>query len=343
MRPIKLHRVLLIAIRRKYNASGFLLEAEQQSTFLFAKRSFVCDIYFMKITDYLSKDEFSYFRTASDLMGGWRIAFNYLLIAACFILFALYPNPMVFALGVLVLAGRILGLLILNHDAAHHSLFKTRTYNRLFARWLLAGPTLSDFDSYRETHLKHHKYAGTLDDPDISFVDSYPAPIDSIKRKFSRDLTGRTGIRDLLYLIKTSDLKSKIPFFVSHAVAMMLLVGFAGWKTGLLSYSMWWVAFLFVFPAVVRLRIMGEHGAVEKLIDSDPRRNTRTTLANPLERLFVAPNFVNYHCEHHVLANVPGHKLPEFHTLLKQRGFYEKHPYAIERGYVEIIRQCIRP
>tara|TARA_R110001599_G_scaffold346479_1_gene571856 strand:- start:11742 stop:12146 length:405 start_codon:yes stop_codon:yes gene_type:complete len=107
------------------------------------------------------------------------------------------------------------------------------------------------------------------------------------------------------------------------------------------AYSLWWVGFIFVYPAVMRIRVMAEHGAVAHLLDDDPRCNTRTTLANPLERLFIAPNFVNYHCEHHVLAGISGHKLPKLHRLLRDRGFYEDHPHAIEKGYVNVLERCI--
>ena len=49
---------------------------------------------------------------------------------------------------------------------------------------------------------------------------------------------------------------------------------------------------------------------------NDPLRNTRTTRANFLERLFIAPYYVNYHLEHHLLFYVPCYNLPRVHRIL---------------------------
>jgi fatty acid desaturase len=291
----------------------------------------------MNVLSFLSQDELHSLRARSDTVAVWRVAANYALIALGFGIFIVWPNPVTFLLGAMIQGGSILGLAVLNHDAAHMGLFKTRSLNRPVARWLLAGPSLGDYDSYKTGHLKHHRYAGTTDDPDIPFVQGYPTSAASMRRKFTRDLTGQTGVRDLLYLIKSSTLKKRLPFFISHAVLIALLMA-AG---SIWAYSQWWVGFIFVYPAVMRIRVMAEHGAVEQLIDDDPRRNTRTTLANPMERLFIAPNFVNFHCEHHVLAGISGHKLPELHRLLRDRGFYKEHPHAIEKGYLNVLKRCI--
>ena len=158
-----------------------------------------------------------------------------------------------------------------------------------------------------------------------------------MRRKFTRDLIGQTGLQDLKYLFKVSTFGKRIPFLISHLVILVLLAA-AG---SVWAYAMWWVGFIFFYPAFMRIRVMGEHGAVAQLFDPDPRRNTRTTLANPIERLFIAPNYVNYHCEHHTLASVPGYRLPKLHRLLQARGFYKDHPYAVEQGYMSVLRRCI--
>ncbi len=51
---------------------------------------------------------------------------------------------------------------------------------------------------------------------------------------------------------------------------------------------------------------------------SDPLRNTRTTHANFLERLFIAPYYVNYHLEHHLLFYIPCYNLPRVHDILSR-------------------------
>jgi len=43
----------------------------------------------------------------------------------------------------------------------------------------------------------------------------------------------------------------------------------------------------------------------------------RTTLAGPIARILVAPYWVNYHLEHHMVMHVPCWRLPKMHDLLK--------------------------
>ena len=68
----------------------------------------------------------------------------------------------------------------------------------------------------------------------------------------------------------------------------------------------------------------------------DPVRNTRTTRASWLERLFIAPNFVNYHLEHHLLMTVPHYQLPRLHRLLRERGALAEE--CVASGYPEVLR-----
>ena len=85
--------------------------------------------------------------------------------------------------------------------------------------------------------------------------------------------------------------------------------------------------------------VMGEHGGVPDHMDRDPRRNTATTLVGPLARLLVAPNFVNYHVEHHMAATVPGYKLPALHRLLRERGYFDG-TECLAASYSAVVRRC---
>jgi fatty acid desaturase len=65
-------------------------------------------------------------------------------------------------------------------------------------------------------------------------------------------------------------------------------------------------------------------------------RNTRTTEATLIERIFIAPYFVNYHLEHHLLCAVPCYNLPKLHALLMSG------PHAarleVRQGYLNVLR-----
>ncbi|HVM97662.1 MAG TPA: fatty acid desaturase, partial [Candidatus Acidoferrales bacterium] len=87
---------------------------------------------------------------------------------------------------------------------------------------------------------------------------------------------------------------------------------------------------------VTRLRSIAEHAMIND--PADPLQNTRTTLARWWERLLIAPNFVNYHLEHHLVMTVPHYSLPRMHRLLKERGVLEN--ACVSTGYLGIFQNA---
>ncbi len=71
---------------------------------------------------------------------------------------------------------------------------------------------------------------------------------------------------------------------------------------------------------------------------ADELGNTRTTYANLWERIFIAPNRVNFHLEHHLHIAVPHYNLPRMHRLLRERGALEH--ALITPGYRELLSQA---
>jgi fatty acid desaturase len=65
-------------------------------------------------------------------------------------------------------------------------------------------------------------------------------------------------------------------------------------------------------------------------------RNTRTTRANILERLFIAPYYVNYHLEHHLLFYVPCYNLPRIHRILGESRFADR--MEVQPNYLAVLR-----
>ena len=207
----------------------------------------------MKLSDALSKEEVQSLREKSDLRALATLSWNWGLIAAAFAMAIIWPNPLTIILGILILGGRQLGLGIINHDCAHHSFFRKPAVDEFVGHWLAGAPMNISLAAYRAYHLKHHKYAGTPDDPDIVFVKNYPISRESMTRKFMRDLTGRTGFRDTLRKIKSFRLSRNYPWLGFHILLLGILTAVgAPW-----AYLMWWVAELFIYPAIVRLRRSG--------------------------------------------------------------------------------------
>ncbi|MGB7404932.1 MAG: fatty acid desaturase family protein [Pacificimonas sp.] len=291
----------------------------------------------VSVSDFLSGEDVRRLQRRSNLRASVMVAWTWALIAGAFALAIVYPNPLTILLAVLILGGRQLALGIIVHDCAHNAMFTTRRMNELVGHWLAGAPMNIPLAVYRDYHLKHHRYAGTPDDPDIVFVHKYPISRASLKRKFMRDLTGRTGVRDTLGKLKSFKLAKNYPWLLFHVglLAVLAAVG-APW-----AYGLWWAAELFAYPAIVRLRQIGEHGVAPNRTSLDPRDNTSTTLAPWWQRLFVAPNHVHYHLEHHLMSGVPPYRLRDAHRLLAARGFHDDHA-CVANGYGDVLRRAVR-
>lgn len=285
---------------------------------------------------YLSGEDIRPLAKRSDLMGTWLVLHCWGVIAGAVALYALWPNPLTALLAILLIGSRQLGLAILMHEAAHNALFKSRRLNDRIGQWLCARAILADLPAYRHYHLTHHRYTQTERDPDLALSRKFPTTRASLARKFTRDLTGQTGVKQLLGQIrmaitlagdqeameaasndfaqtfKSPRLLSAVPIFLAPMLVMVLL---GDWWWGL---AFWLLPYLTWFQFVVRLRNIAEHGAVEQ--SEDPFRNVRTTYAGPLARALVAPYWVNYHLEHHLVMHVPCWQLPKMHQLLLDRG-----------------------
>ena len=105
------------------------------------------------------------------------------------------------------------------------------------------------------------------------------------------------------------------------------------WEAYLL---LWLLPSLTGYSLVLRLRSIAEHAAVSD--PADPLRNTRTTVAHPLVRFFLAPHNVGYHLEHHLYMYIPHDRLADVHRRLEKAGALENAEVA--RGYRGVWRKA---
>ncbi len=295
----------------------------------------------MQPKDVLSDDEIKRFSERSNTRALAIFGFNWGLIAAIFAIAAWWTHPVTLILALIVLGGRQLGLAVLMHECGHRTLFKTTWLNDFFGQWLAAYPVFLDMKSYARGHLTHHRLAGTADDPDLPNYRAYPVSQASFRRKVVRDLTGRTGFQFVRHIVRNlGDPFSRNPrdqgalrnaLLVNALMALMLILAGHGWL-----YLLWPAAYLTTYMLFARIRQIAEHAAVPNALSPDPRYNTRTTYANVLERLLIAPNRVNYHLEHHFMASVPMYRLKALHEHLKERGVYRDMHFP--RGYGQVLR-----
>jgi len=302
----------------------------------------------MEMKEYISREEIQMLTKKSDLQAFRILLMNWLAIFLIFAFVYFWTNPISILLALPLLAGRQLGLSIIMHDCGHNIFFNTKEKNAFYGQWFAANAVLQDLPAYAKGHLNHHRLAGTKQDPDLGNYRDYPVSKERFKRKVMRDITGQTGWKLLKLIFQASKMafskdenarKFSKPFiqewFVQIILLVVLTITMSPWL-----YVLWIASWLTVYMLIVRLRQIAEHAAVDDLYELDPRKNTRTTIPNWIERVFIAPNYVNYHLEHHFLASVPCYNLPALHKLLKERGAY-KNTKNIAYGYRQVFREAL--
>jgi fatty acid desaturase len=126
--------------------------------------------------------------------------------------------------------------------------------------------------------------------------------------------------------------RDKMLRFLTANALLFGLFWLAG--VGIWFWAVWMVAMATWLPLVTRIRNIAEHACTST--GEDPFSHARTTLANPLERLLIAPYWVNYHAEHHLFMYLPCYRLPDAHRLLVEKGLIER--MEIKPGYLEMMR-----
>jgi len=305
----------------------------------------------VKPRDFFTDQEWAPLAARSSWRGLWLVAHAWLTILAAGALFVVWPNPLTLVFAVMVIGARQLGLAILMHDAAHGCLHANLKVNDWVGHWLAGAPTNADLPRYRDYHLQHHKFAQQQEDPDLDLSKPFPTTRASLWRKVVRDLTGQTfykqriqptidafvqGGRKGVPFGKT--FKGVVafwkPFLIANGVLLLALTLAGYWWA---YFVLWLLPMATWYPLVTRLRNIAEHALVGE-DQPDPLRHARTTLANPIERLLIAPYYVNYHGEHHMFMHVPCWNLPRAHRLLKAKGVTERMLTA--PGYLTVLKMA---
>ncbi len=294
--------------------------------------------------DVFAPDEWARLSARSSWRGLMLVASAWGLIMAAGAMFVLWPNPATYLLAVMLIGARQLGLAILMHDAAHGALHVDQKVNDWTGEWLCAAPVGARLKAYRAYHLKHHRYTEQPEDPDLPLSAPFPVTRASLWRKIVRDLTGQTFFKQRIApLFARRRIEAReggnvtatgVSSFIVVNALMFAVLAIAGFWW---AYpALWIVPMATWFPLVTRLRNIAEHAVVDTR--DDPFTHARTTLANPLERLFIAPYWVHYHGEHHVFMHVPCYRLERLHSILMDKGYQSR--MRIAPGYANVLRQA---
>jgi len=298
----------------------------------------------LSAAQFLTPSELAEVRKRSDVRGILCVAHAWGVIFACMAAFALVPHPAVWAVGIVLVGARQLGLAILMHDAAHGVLTDDKRLNDRLAQWICAWPVLTDLYAYRKYHLQHHRFTQQANDPDLSLSAPFPITQKSLNRKIVRDLTGQTTFKQRVaqfrsaFSLKGGTFAQRMQKGFGRmggpiAMNVLLFAGLAALGQWHLYFALWVVPFFTWFPMITRIRNIAEHAVVPD--NDDPMRNARTTKANWLWRATVAPYWVNYHVEHHLLMFVPCYNLPKMHALLLAKGFGPR--MEIQPDYITVL------
>ncbi|WP_293676251.1 fatty acid desaturase family protein [uncultured Phenylobacterium sp.] len=294
--------------------------------------------------DYFTAEEWAPLARKSAWKGPALIAHAWIVILAAGAV-TLW-QPWLLPLAVMVIGARQLGLGILMHDAAHSALHGDMKVNDFLGDKLTPG----GLAAYRHYHLGHHKYAQQSEDPDLGLSAPFPITRLSLRRKLIRDLTGQTYYKQRwanlvarlgawrlgqpLWPILKDAVVSRRRMLLGMAVTIAVTAPFGFWWAW---FALWLLPQATWLPMITRLRNIAEHACVPK-DEPDPLRHARTTRANLLERIFLAPYWVNYHCEHHMFMHVPCYNLPKAHRLLAAKGVLPRMLTA--PSYLDVLRQA---
>ncbi|NJN51308.1 MAG: fatty acid desaturase family protein [Gammaproteobacteria bacterium] len=299
-------------------------------------------------TDFLTRTEIARLRTLSSTHATWLIVHCWGVIVAVWVFVAMWTHPLTILLAIPVIGGRQLGLGILGHDGAHHLLYRNRRLNDWVCEWLFNRPLLgASIVAYRNYHLNHHRFTQQANDPDLGLSAPFPITRASFLRKVIRDLTGQTGFAQQRALLRNgfgphgAALAVRVAngwrrFGPNVAINLVFLAAFAAFGKWYLYFLLWVLPELTWRMLISRIRNIGEHGAVP---DNDDRlRNTRTTRAGWLARALIAPYFVNFHLEHHLLVSCPCYRLRTMHRLLIAKGYGPR--MELEPSYLAMLRHA---
>ena len=219
----------------------------------------------------------------------------------------------------------------LAHEASHFLLFRSRRLNDFVADVTCIFPLFGAIKRYREIHLAHHWHANDPErDPDLARVTKlfrlrYPLSRRDFYVGFLfRQLTPPLAIRYLLALSGQYSMKSgALAAEEAGGTPLWLRVGWYSTLAAVLSLTgLWeafawlWVApFLAVFPVVLAVREVFEHGqapaAPEMLV------SRRFELGFPWQGI-VFPTGLDNHQLHHMCPQIPHFRLEAAHQRVME-------------------------
>ncbi|KUJ41273.1 hypothetical protein ACZ90_68025 [Streptomyces albus subsp. albus] len=229
----------------------------------------------------------------------------------------------------------------LQHQALHGLGFRNRRANSA-AGIALGLPMLISFAAYRVAHLRHHRYLGTpLNREFFDYGDQYGADGRTSRPRALLNWTIRFTMvhhyglflknlgRSLLgrdFEGETATTSRRIRR--DHRIALAALLAMTVLSVALgepVIVWAWLLPLALVAAPVHAIVELPEHHGCDTL-NEDPFANTRTIRSNRFMTWFTNGN--NFHVEHHLMPNLPIERLPDAHTVVRDRLRYYHPSYT---------------
>lgn len=249
------------------------------------------------------------------------------------------PYVLVRLTGYMAIGIAIHGLVVLMHEGIHGSLFRSKNTDRWFG-FLLGVPSLVSFTAYRVTHLAHHRYNRTENDPDEFSNLTQRGWVLSLA--FYGWMMAGTFVYFLLHVPMTALRRGKpaerVAVLVEYACLGTLYAGvlICGWRFGFLDVLL----HCWLLPMIVAVICGNVRGWAEHMmtVPGNPLTQTRTVTSNRVVS-FLTLN-LNYHLEHHLFPAIPWYRLAKLHALLQPE--YRQAGAFIYKSYLRFLYDAVR-
>jgi fatty acid desaturase len=279
-------------------------------------------------------------RDLHRLRPAWNlVAILFAALWACMLwLMTAFPIWAVRIPGYVVIGMLIHAMAILMHEGIHGSLFRNRALDRGFG-FVLGAPALFSATAYRVTHLNHHRYNRTAQDPDeFTNVSKHRWIV-----VFLFYAWGVVGIVVYVFHVPIMALlrgtpRQRLAILLEYVLLAMV---YAAVILGALHFGRFsivlhgWIIPLFFANLFGNFRGWAEHMMTRP---GHPLIQTRTVTSNAFVSFFMCN--LNYHLEHHLFPAMPWYHLPRLHRLLQDD--YRQAGSVMYRSYSRFVWDAVR-
>ena len=214
----------------------------------------------------------------------------------------------------------------LQHQALHGTAFTSRVANRLVG-FVLGLPMFVSYSAYRDAHLWHHRFLGSLKDREFF---NFKRNAGVGRADLFKHVISLARFQKLAAEVKMSlSPHSKMPYrtrveYIGMLVLVSSFFAFALVTSNPLLIVGWIVSLLVVAEPIHNLIELPEHFGC----DSSTRvvlRNTRSITSNRFMTWYTNSN--NLHVEHHLYPGVPMQMLGRIHSDLQPDLAYYNQTY----------------